>query len=273
MACPNWLVMWEAQFGDFTNTAQCIIDQFLASGESKWTRQCGLVVLCPHGLEGMGPEHSSAHVERFLQLTADDPDALPDLLDPATPLRQLRDTNWVVANCSTPANLFHVLRRQLALPFRKPLVLFTPKGGLMRSPDLVSPFAHFLYGTPHPTPLHTRTNSHIHTLPFPKPLSYSRPRAFSCARPTSSQMVHWTKGRVIFSPDVALDESVADVPPDFALDERERSSCASSLRKARREGALRKAARGELGLQEAVALTRVEQLCPFPYDALLPEVQ
>ncbi|VVC29871.1 Hypothetical protein CINCED_3A011739 [Cinara cedri] len=138
MTNPNALVCWEAQFGDFNNTAQCIIDQFISSGQAKWVRQSGLVMLLPHGLEGMGPEHSSARLERFLQMSSDDPDYFPPESDEFA-VRQLHDINWIVANCSTPANYFHILRRQIALPFRKPLILMTPKS-LLRLPEARSSF-------------------------------------------------------------------------------------------------------------------------------------
>ena len=126
LAEPNALVMWEAQFGDFANGAQIMFDQFISSGESKWLRMSGLVMLLPHGYEGQGPEHSSARLERFLQMCGQD--------------------NWIVANCSTPANYFHILRRQLHRSFRKPLVLMTPKS-LLRHKMAISDAEDFTTGS------------------------------------------------------------------------------------------------------------------------------
>jgi 2-oxoglutarate dehydrogenase E1 component len=126
LAEPNALVLWEAQFGDFANGAQVVFDQFLSSGERKWLRMSGLVCLLPHGYDGQGPEHSSARLERYLQSCAED--------------------NWQVVNCTTPANYFHVLRRQLNRNFRKPLILMTPKS-LLRHRRCKSDLADLAEGT------------------------------------------------------------------------------------------------------------------------------
>jgi 2-oxoglutarate dehydrogenase E1 component len=126
LADPDVLVMWEAQFGDFANGAQFIFDQFISSAESKWLRMSGLVMLLPHGFEGQGPEHSSARLERYLQLCAED--------------------NWQVCNITTPANYFHALRRQIRRDFRKPLVIMTPKS-LLRHKQAVSTLEEFGPGT------------------------------------------------------------------------------------------------------------------------------
>lgn len=126
MASPDSLVIWEAQFGDFFNGAQIMVDQFIMSSESKWGRMSGLVMLLPHGYEGQGPEHSSARLERFLQSSA--------------------EFNVTVANVTKPANFFHLLRRQMVRPFRKPLIIMSPKS-LLRFPECVSPIEDFVEGT------------------------------------------------------------------------------------------------------------------------------
>jgi len=125
MCTPNALVLWEAQFGDFANGAQIMIDQFITSSESKWNKMNALMMLLPHGYEGQGPEHSNARPERFLQLAAED--------------------NIVVSNPTTPANFFHLIRRQMAWDFRKPCIVMTPKSGL-RHPEMVSPIEEFMEG-------------------------------------------------------------------------------------------------------------------------------
>ena len=140
---PRSLVMWEAQFGDFANTAQCMIDQFICCGEQKWLRQSGLVMLLPHGFEGQGPEHSSARLERFLQMCDDDEDVFPETTGRQS---RLQTANWAICNVTTPANYFHVLRRQVLREFRKPLVIMSPKS-LLRHRLVKSDIEDFLPGT------------------------------------------------------------------------------------------------------------------------------
>ncbi|XP_074102446.1 oxoglutarate dehydrogenase Nc73EF isoform X1 [Cotesia typhae] len=210
MTNPNALVCWEAQFGDFNNTAQCIIDQFISSGQAKWVRQSGIVMLLPHGLEGMGPEHSSARLERFLQMSADDPDYFPPESEEFA-VRQLHDINWIVVNCSTPANYFHVLRRQIALPFRKPLIIMTPKS-LLRHPEARSSFD-----------VMTEDTQFLRVIPEDGPAAKNS---------SNVKRVLFCSGKVYYD-----------------------------LKKARTER----------GLDDKVAITRVEQISPFPYDLVKQE--
>ncbi|XP_023383738.1 2-oxoglutarate dehydrogenase-like, mitochondrial isoform X3 [Pteropus vampyrus] len=212
MASPNALVLWEAQFGDFHNTAQCIIDQFISTGQAKWVRHNGIVLLLPHGMEGMGPEHSSARPERFLQMSNDDSDAYPTFTKDFE-VNQLYDCNWIVVNCSTPASYFHVLRRQILLPFRKPLIIFTPKS-LLRHPEAKSNFDHMLCGT-----------------------SFQRVIPEDGAAAQAPEQVR----RLIFCTGKVYYDLV-----------KERSS---------------------QGLEEQVAITRLEQISPFPFDLIKQEAE
>lgn len=212
MASPNALVLWEAQFGDFHNTAQCIIDQFICPGQAKWVRQNGIVLLLPHGMEGMGPEHSSARPERFLQMCNDDPDVFPKITEDFA-VRQLYDCNWIVVNCSSPANFCHVLRRQILLPFRKPLIVFTPKS-LLRHPEARSSFDEMLPGTH-----------------FKRIISECGPASHN---PESVKRLLFCTGKVYY--ELNKERSTREMDAD-------------------------------------VAITRLEQLSPFPFDLLEKEVQ
>ncbi|XP_055940786.1 2-oxoglutarate dehydrogenase complex component E1-like [Argiope bruennichi] len=212
MTNPNALVMWEAQFGDFMNTAQCIIDQFISSGQAKWVRQSGLVLLLPHGMEGMGPEHSSARPERFLQLCSEEMEVFPTI-DEDFAVRQLHDCNMIVVNCSTPANYFHVLRRQILLPFRKPLIIFTPKS-LLRHPDARSSFDSIVDGT-----------SFERLIPDDGPASQN---------PQNVERIVFCTGKLFYE-----------------------------LEKKRKES----------NLDSSVAIVRIEQLCPFPFDLVRKEIE
>ncbi|XP_067124853.1 2-oxoglutarate dehydrogenase complex component E1 isoform X2 [Centruroides vittatus] len=211
MTNPNALVIWEAQFGDFMNTAQCIIDQFITSGQAKWVRQSGLVMLLPHGMEGMGPEHSSARPERFLQLCNEESDNFPEIDDDFS-MKQLNDINTFVVNCTTPANYFHSLRRQIALPFRKPLILFTPKS-LLRHPEAKSSFDDMNEGTVFKR-LIPDTNAE--------------------ANRSNVKRLLFCTGRVFYD----------------ILKHRQ-----------------------TLGLDSEVAIARIEQLCPFPFDLVKEEIE
>ncbi|XP_046646434.1 2-oxoglutarate dehydrogenase, mitochondrial-like [Daphnia pulicaria] len=211
MTNPNALVCWEAQFGDFFNTAQCIIDQFIASGQSKWVRQSGIVLLLPHGMEGMGPEHSSARPERFLHACSEDPETFPAETEEFA-IRQLHDTNMIVANCSTPANYFHILRRQIAMPFRKPLIIFTPKS-LLRHPEAKSSF-----------------DDMVETTGFKRVIPEA---GIAASQPEAVRKVIFCSGKIYYE-----------------------------LKKAREDR----------GLDSAVAITRIEQICPFPFDLIRDEI-
>ncbi|CAN4090118.1 unnamed protein product [Withania somnifera] len=220
MENPNSLVLWEAQFGDFSNGAQVIFDQFLSSGEAKWLRQSGLVVLLPHGYDGQGPEHSSARLERFLQMSNDNPYVIPDM-EP-TLRKQIQECNWQVVNVTTPANYFHVLRRQIHRDFRKPLIVMSPKN-LLRHKDCKSNLSEFddVQGHPGFDKQGTRFKRLIKDQNDHSDLEEGIRRLVLCS------------GKVYYE----LDEE-------------------------------RKKVEGK-----DVAICRVEQLCPFPYDLVQRELK
>uniref|UniRef100_A0A8C5IVC0 2-oxoglutarate dehydrogenase-like, mitochondrial n=1 Tax=Junco hyemalis TaxID=40217 RepID=A0A8C5IVC0_JUNHY len=196
MASPNALVCWEAQFGDFHNTAQCIIDQFISSGQAKWVRHNGIVLLLPHGMEGMGPEHSSARPERFLQMSNDDSDAYPEFTEHFE-VSQLYDCNWIV----------------ILLPFRKPLIVLTPKS-LLRHPEAKSSFDEMVSGTS-----------------FQRVIPENGPAA---EEPHEVKRVILCTGKVYY--DLVKERKNQD-------------------------------------LEKQVAITRLEQISPFPFDLLKEELE
>jgi len=220
MENPNSLVLWEAQFGDFANGAQVIFDQFVSSGESKWLRQSGLVVLLPHGYDGQGPEHSSARLERYLQMSDDNPFVIPEM-DP-TLRTQIQQCNWQVVNVTTPANYFHVLRRQINRDFRKPLIVMSPKN-LLRHKDCKSNLSEFddVQGHPGFDKQGTRFKRLIKDQNDHSDLEEGIKRLILCS------------GKIYYE----LDE------------ERQRVQ------------------------RKDVAICRVEQLCPFPYDLVQRELK
>jgi len=203
MTNPHTLVCWEGQYGDFCNTAQAVIDQYISSGETKWMRQSGLVMLLPHGYEGGGPEHSSCRVERFLQMSADDEDIFPDNMDHSN-RKQIQENNWQVVNCTTPAQIFHVLRRQVHRGFRKPLVVCSPKS-LLRYPG---------------------------------------------ARSSIEEMAPGTRFRRLINDEEILDPSTV----------RKSIFCTGKVYYDIKK------ARDDAGLTQDIALTRIEQIAPFPFD-------
>ncbi|KAI3991516.1 hypothetical protein MKX01_017135 [Papaver californicum] len=220
MENPNSLVIWEAQFGDFSNGAQVMFDQFLSSGESKWLRQTGLVVLLPHGYDGQGPEHSSSRMERFLQMSDDNPYVIPEM-EP-TLRKQIQECNWQVANVTTPANYFHLLRRQIHREFRKPLIVMAPKN-LLRHKDCKSNLSEFddVKGHPGFDKQGTRFKRLIKDQKDRSDLEEGVRRLVLCS------------GKVYYE----LDEERKKVSGDD------------------------------------VAICRVEQLCPFPYDLIQRELK
>ncbi|EIN12351.1 2-oxoglutarate dehydrogenase complex E1 component mitochondrial precursor [Punctularia strigosozonata HHB-11173 SS5] len=206
---PSSLTIWEAQFGDFANNAQCIIDQFIASGERKWLQRTGLVMSLPHGYDGQGPEHSSGRIERFLQLCDDHPHIFPS---PEKLERQHQDCNMQVVYPTTPANYFHVLRRQVNRDFRKPLIVFFSKS-LLRHPLVKSNLSE-LSGETH----------------FERYLPEPHPEAL--APPEEIRRHILCTGQVYY----------------HLLKERD-----------------------ERGIKD-IAISRVEQISPFPYDLLTPHL-
>jgi len=233
MENPNSLVLWEAQFGDFANGAQIIFDQFLSSGESKWLRQSGLTVLLPHGYDGQGPEHSSGRMERFLQMCDENPYELPEMAKtPEDWFRgthlgnQIQKTNWQITNVTTPANYFHLLRRQVHRGFRKPLINFSPKN-LLRHPKAKSPLFEFD---------DLPDDANIQGVRFKRLIMDKS----STDRSPSPPVQDAVKRLVLCTGKIY-----------YELDEK----------------------RVERGLDDQVAIVRLEQLNPFPFDLVMRELR
>jgi 2-oxoglutarate dehydrogenase E1 component len=237
MESPAQLVLWEAQFGDFANGAQVIIDQFVSSGEAKWLRQSGLVMLLPHGYDGQGPEHSSARLERYLQQCDEDAFSIPDMANDTR--RQIQNGNWQVCNVTTPANYFHLLRRQVHRDFRKPLVLMSPKN-LLRHPKCRSA-------------LHELDDQDDASAGARDGTRFKRVIMDASARDRSLQpqaqpevkRVVFCSGKVYYELD-AEREAAAGAGPDGAP---------------------------APGIATGVAIVRVEQLSPFPWDLVARELR
>mmetsp|Transcript_27481 Transcript_27481/g.77723 ORF Transcript_27481/g.77723 Transcript_27481/m.77723 type:complete len:863 (-) Transcript_27481:37-2625(-) len=230
---PNSLVLWEAQFGDFANGAQIIFDQFISSGESKWLRQSGLTVLLPHGYDGQGPEHSSGRMERYLQMVDEHPYILPPMAETDEDWlagrhlgKQIQSINMQITNVTTPANYFHLLRRQVHRQFRKPLINFSPKN-LLRHPMAKSPIWEF-DDLPDDAGI---TGVRFKRLIMDPSSKDRRPRP-----PTQEgfQRIVLCSGKIFYE----------------LFDQR----------KAR-------------GLEDKVALVRVEQIAPFPFDLVSREIR
>eukprot|EP00878_Enallax_costatus_P004918 GHUV01005173.1.p1 GENE.GHUV01005173.1~~GHUV01005173.1.p1 ORF type:complete len:711 (+),score=203.05 GHUV01005173.1:2140-4272(+) len=233
MENPNSLVLWEAQFGDFANTAQVIFDQFLSSGEAKWLRQSGLVCLLPHGYDGQGPEHSSARMERFLQMSDENPYEMPKIdqkewFTGSHLGTQVQNTNWQLVNCTTPANYFHVLRRQIHRQFRKPLIIFSPKN-LLRHPKCKSPLYEF------------------------------------DDQPDDQGIIGVRFKRVIMDDGGILPKSRAPRPPQEEGFKRIILCTGKVYYELHAE-------RERQGKQNDIAIVRIEQLAPFPFDLVSREI-
>uniref|UniRef100_A0A7S0YTI5 2-oxoglutarate dehydrogenase, mitochondrial n=1 Tax=Polytomella parva TaxID=51329 RepID=A0A7S0YTI5_9CHLO len=234
MENPNSLVMWEAQFGDFANGAQIIFDQFLSSGEAKWLRQSGLVCMLPHGYDGQGPEHSSARLERFLQMSDENPFVFPHINEAEWFTgghlgNQIQSSNWQVVNCTTPANYFHCLRRQVHRQFRKPLIVMSPKN-LLRHPACKSPLSDFNDQSDDAGIIGVRFKRVIadDTGIMPKGREF-----YPVEEPEKKRIVFCT-GKVFYDLH---------------------------------------AAREKENKQDDVAIVRIEQLAPFPFDLVLREIR